>query len=106
MRIASLVTAMLAFAASSASAQTAAIYGAGLEAWTGCWSAEEGSAQATVQRFVCITPTADVNVANVAAIDGSIVERETLDATGKTVALVAPGCTGTRRTAWSSASRR
>ena len=106
MRIASLVTAMLAFAASSASAQTAAIYGAGLEAWTGCWSAEEGSAQAAVQRFVCITPTADVNVANVAAIDGTIVERETLDATGKSVALVAPGCTGTRRTAWSRDSRR
>jgi hypothetical protein len=106
MRLTSLVTAMLAFAASTVSAQTAAIYGAGLEAWTGCWSAEEGSAQAAVQRFVCITPTADVNVVNVAAIEGTIVERETLDATGKSVALVAPGCTGTRRTAWSRDSRR
>jgi hypothetical protein len=105
MRFAS-IAAALAIAASSANAQTAAIYGAGLEAWTGCWSAEEGSAQAAIQRFVCITPTSDVNVANVAAIDGSIVERETLDATGRSVALQAPGCTGTRRAAWSRDSRR
>jgi hypothetical protein len=32
--------------------------------------------------------------------------RETIDATGRPVTLQAPGCTGTRRTAWSRDSRR
>lgn len=107
MRLANLTaTALLAIAASSASAQTAAIYGAGLEAWTGCWSAEESSAPAAVLRFVCITPTANVNVANVTAIDGNIIARETIDATGRPIELEALGCTGTRRAAWSRDSRR
>lgn len=98
-------TALLAIAG-SASAQTAAIYGAGLEAWTGCWSAEQSLVPAGAVRLVCITPTADVNVANVAAIVDGTVARETIDATGRALVLQAPGCTGTRRAAWSRDSRR
>ena len=106
MRLATLTAAALAIAASSAGAQTAAIYGAGLEAWTGCWSAELSPMPAGAVRLVCISPTANVNVANVATIDGSTVAFETIDATGRTVTLQAQGCTGTRRAAWSRDGRR
>jgi hypothetical protein len=95
----------LLLAASSAPAQSA-IYGAGLQAWTGCWSAEQSPVPAGVVRLVCVTPTANVNVANVASIDGSIVAHETIDATGRPLALEAAGCTGTRRATWSRDSRR
>jgi hypothetical protein len=90
----------------SAAGAQAAIYGAGLEAWTGCWSAEQSPTAAGVVPLVCITPTANVNVANVANIEGNVVVLETLDATGQPVTLAVPGCTGTRRTAWSRDSRR
>jgi hypothetical protein len=106
MRLASLAAATLAIAASAAGAQTAAIYGAGLEAWTGCWSAEQTLTPAGAGPLVCITPTADVNVADVATIDGSVVVREAIDATGRPRALQAPDCAGARRTAWSRDSRR
>jgi hypothetical protein len=107
MRLVSIATfALLASAAIPASAQTAAIYGAGLEAWTGCWSAEQNPTPTAAARLVCITPTADVNVADVATFDGDVVVRETIDATGRSRALQAPNCAGTRRTAWSRDSRR
>jgi hypothetical protein len=106
MRLATLIAATLAIAASSAGAQTAAIYGAGLEAWTGCWSAEQTLTPAGVARLVCLTPTSDVNVADVTTFDGDVVVREAIDATGRPRPLQAPGCTGTRRTAWSRDSRR
>ena len=104
MRLAT-IAALLAIASSS-SAQTAAIYGAGLEAWTGCWSAEQSAVPAGVVRLVCITPTANVNVANVATIDGNVIAYDSIDATGRTITLQAQGCTGTRRAAWSRDSRR
>jgi len=99
------IAALLAIASSS-SAQTAAIYGAGLEAWTGCWSAEQSAVPAGVVRLVCITPTANVNVANVATIDGNVIGFDSIDATGRVLTLQAQGCTGTRRAAWSRDSRR
>jgi hypothetical protein len=105
-RLASIAAALLAFSASSAGAQTAAIYGAGLEAWTGCWSAEQSPVPAGALRIVCIVPTANVNVANVATIDGSIIVYDAIDATGRVLTLQAQGCTGTRRAAWSRDSRR
>ena len=106
MRLASLAIVAVPLAASSAGAQQAGIYGAGLEAWTGCWAAEQTPTPAGVVQLVCITPTADVNVVDVATIDGSTIVREAIDAAGRPRALQAPGCTGTRRTAWSRDSRR
>jgi hypothetical protein len=107
MRLVSLATfALLASAAIPAGAQTAAIYGAGLEAWTGCWSAEQTLTPAAAARLVCITPTANANVANVATIDSSVIAFETIDATGRTLTLPAQGCTGRGRAAWSRDGRR
>jgi hypothetical protein len=104
-RIALLAT-LLVVSATASRAQTAAIYGAGLQAWTGCWAREETLTPAGVTRFVCVVPSSNVNVVQVAAIEGSIVAQETLDATGRLAPLEASGCTGTRRAAWSRDSRR
>jgi hypothetical protein len=106
MRSAILAAAITLALATSASAQTAAIYGAGLEAWTGCWSAELNPAPAGAIRLVCISPTANVNIANDATIDGNDDAYEAIDATGRTLTLQAQGCTGTRRAAWSRDGRR
>src|SRR5436190_12712108 len=104
-RIVPLAT-LLVVSATASRAQTAAIYGAGLQAWTGCWAREETLTPAGVTRFACVVPTANVDVVQVTAIEGRIVAQESLDATGRLAALEAGGCTGTRRATWSRDSRR
>ena len=92
-----LAAALLAATASSATGQTA-IYGAGLQAWLGCWSAELSTARTdAAPTIVCITPTARVDVADVTTVQGGrIVGRETLDATGRPRPIDAARCTGER----------
>ena len=79
-----LAAAVLVLGATRATAQSA-IYGAGLQAWLGCWSADLSAARAdAAPSIVCITPTANVNVADLFTVqEGRIVGRETLDATGR-----------------------
>src|SRR3954471_16102206 len=90
-----LLAPLLATAASTTGAQSA-IYGAGLQAWTGCWSAEQALTPAGGGALVCIGPTTNVNVANVTSLDGNVVAREMIDATGHPLPLEAQGWTGTR----------
>jgi hypothetical protein len=100
---------VLALGASTAGGQQAAIYGAGLQAWYGCWSPDPGSAARIdgPPPLVCIAPTADVNVADVLTLqDGKVVARETLDATGRSRPIDAARCTGVRSAAWSRDGRR
>ncbi|HKH92821.1 MAG TPA: hypothetical protein VKA54_13525 [Gemmatimonadaceae bacterium] len=94
---------------SAAGAQQAAIYGAGLQAWLGCWSGDRGADGRSdgPPSVVCIAPTADVNVANVLTVqDGRIVARETLDASGRSRPIDAARCTGVRSATWSRDGRR
>jgi hypothetical protein len=102
-----LVAVLLAAGASSATGQTA-IYGAGLQAWLGCWSADLSASRTEVApTIVCFTPTSSVDVADVITMqDGKIVARETLDATGRPRAIDAARCTGTRSAHWSRDGRR
>jgi len=102
-----LAAALLAAGASSASGQ-AAIYGAGLQAWLGCWSAEQSATGPdAAPAIVCITPTARVDVADVITVQGGrIVGRETLDATGRPRPIDAARCTGERSARWSNDRRR
>jgi hypothetical protein len=98
---------LLATGAASASAQSA-IYGAGLQAWLGCWSADlsavSGDAAPTI---VCITPTTNVDVAEVLTVqDGRVVARDTLDATGRARPIGGARCTGDRNARWSNDGRR
>jgi hypothetical protein len=106
-RVIAAATALLAAGPRIADGQSA-IYGAGLQAWVGCWSAEPWGARAeSAPPIVCIAPTADRNVATVHAVhDGRIVARETLDASGRPRAIDADRCTGTRSASWSRDGRR
>src|SRR5215212_5396809 len=95
--------------ASVAGAQQAAVYGAGLQAWLGCWSADPGTAGRVdgPPSLVCVAPTADVNVADVLTVqDGKVVARETLDATGRPRPIDAARCSGVRSATWSRDGRR
>ena len=102
-----LAAALLLVGASGAAGQSA-VYGAGLQAWLGCWSADLSAARAdAAPSIVCITPTANTNVADVFTVqEGRIVGRETLDATGRSRAIDAARCTGVRSARWSSDGRR
>ena len=102
-----LVAVMLVAAASGAAAQSA-IYGAGLQAWLGCWSADPGPGRGGVTpSVVCITPTARGDVAELLTVEeGRIVGRETLDATGRQRPIDAARCTGVRSGSWSRDGRR
>ena len=102
-----LATILLLVSASSAAGQSA-IYGAGLQAWLGCWSADLSAARAdAAPSIVCITPTSNVNVADLFTVqDGRIVARETLDATGRSRPIEAARCTGARSASWSRDGRR
>jgi hypothetical protein len=102
-----LAVALLLAGASSAAGQ-GAIYGAGLQAWQGCWSADLSAARAdAAPSIVCITPTASVDVADLFTVqEGRVVARETLDATGRPRAIDAARCTGVRSAHWSRDRRR
>jgi hypothetical protein len=102
-----LAATMLVVAVSGAEGQSA-IYGAGLQAWLGCWSAEAGAGlTSATPSIVCITPTARADVADVLTVqDGRIVARETLDATGRSRPIDAARCTGVRSASWSRDGRR
>ena len=106
-RASALTAALLAAGVSSASAQSA-IYGAGLQAWLGCWSADlSGLRTDAAPTVVCIAPTSNVDVADVLTVqDGRVVARETLDATGRSRPIDGARCTGERNARWSNDGRR
>ena len=105
--VSALAAVLLAAGVPAAEAQSA-IYGAGLQAWLGCWSADLSSVRTdAVPTIVCITPTANVDVADVITVqNGRVLARETLDATGRPRALDGARCTGERNGRWSSDLRQ
>jgi len=101
--IAALVTAPVA-----AGAQSTASAG-GVQAWYGCWSAEQTiiPTVSTIGPIVCITPTSNSSVADVSTLqEGKVVSHTQLDASGVDRAITDKGCTGTQRATWSSDRRR
>jgi hypothetical protein len=103
-RAAALVVALTAVALPSAHAQNAR-----LQAWIGCWSAEQTIVPtvSTIGPIVCITPTSDANVVDVVTLqEGKIVSRDMLDANGRERPVQAKGCIGTQRANWSADGRR
>lgn len=95
------------------SAQAQAQYGAGPRwlGWQGCWTAapsgqviENG---ADAPRIVCITPTRDPDVVDIAAIaEGKVVTRDRIDASGRPQAIDGTACKGTQTARWSGDGRR
>jgi hypothetical protein len=106
-RVAALAVALLAADTRIAEGQSA-IYGAGLQAWLGCWSAEPWAARGEAPPpIVCIAPTADRNVAEIFTVrDDGVVSRDTMDASGRSRPLRADRCTGVRSAIWSRDGRR
>lgn len=78
--------------------------------WLGCWSAGPsvgGVAASAMAPVVCITPTADASVVEIATIAGdSVVGTQRIDAGGREQPLTATGCAGTQRAEWSADGRR
>ncbi|MDB4883668.1 MAG: hypothetical protein JWL95_2434 [Gemmatimonadetes bacterium] len=106
---------LVAVAAGAASAQTTgqqASAGPRWHGWTGCWAPVAGpvdrvSESGEPAMTVCISPTASAEVVDVTTIaGGKVVSQQKLDASGREQPLVAKGCTGVQRGAWSADERR
>ncbi|MDB4914484.1 MAG: hypothetical protein JWM95_2128 [Gemmatimonadetes bacterium] len=84
------------------------------QGWIGCWSpiapaAEDVNITATPvsSLLVCITPTADQGVVDVATVSGGkVTSTEKIDASGRTTTIDSKGCQGTQRAQWSGDERR
>lgn len=110
--LAVLAAAALMTSAPSAGAQTGT--GPRWQGWIGCWTpiapaAEDGNILATpvTSTLVCITPSADQGVVDVATISaGKVTSTEKIDASGRSTNIDAKGCVGTQRAQWSGDERR
>jgi hypothetical protein len=91
------------FAPASSSAQ-----GPKWRGWTGCWSiASERPDPLAGQRLVCVAPLQSADAVELIAVnEGDVVSRDTIDAGGRAIPVMAKGCTGTRAATWSSDQRR
>ena len=78
------------------------------QGWLGCWTAVSPDALVpTAGPLVCITPTSNADVVNVATVQGSkVISTKTIDASGTAQAIEAKDCTGTERAEWSADARR
>ena len=98
---------LMALSATSAGAQQPA---GSWQGWLGCWTAGPsigGIAPSAIAPLVCITPTGDPNVVEVATVSGdSVVSTQRIDASGRERPLNATGGTGTQRAQWSADGRR
>jgi len=86
------------------SAQSAA--GPRLTAWLGCWTTTE-AVLGVPGRTVCITPTADPNVVDIATIaDGKVTSHDLLNATGNDATIKDKNCSGVQKAQFSADERR
>jgi hypothetical protein len=101
----------LAVMATTAAAQQASA-GPKWQGWIGCWTASVAgespyAAPAENGTFVCITPAASGDAADVTTIgDGKVVSTQRIDASGAERALDAKGCSGVQKASWSADERR
>jgi hypothetical protein len=104
-RVAAFGAVLVTLAASTGAAQQV---GSRWQAWLGCWTAVTPDAPiVSTGPLVCITPTSNADVVNVATVqDGKVLATKTIDASGVTQAMEAKDCTGTQRAEWSADARR
>src|ERR1700738_5003475 len=100
--VAMAATGLLALTGTPAVAQ-ASSGGPRWQAWLGCWTATQpggdgyGSAQ-FASPTVCIVPTSDANVVEVATISGGkVLSRDRIDASGREQPIETKGCTGAQK---------
>jgi hypothetical protein len=106
-RSAALVAGLVGLVAGTGGAQQPA---GSWQGWLGCWTAGPaigGIAPSSVGPLVCITPTADANVVDVATVsDDKVTSTQRIDASGRELPIETKGCTGTQRAQWSADGRR
>lgn len=108
-RTAALATAIAAVVPPAAAAQSA---GPRWQAWFGCWTAAPAldpalAPIAASAPLVCVTPTDDANVVEVATVvAGKPTATQRIDAGGRETPVTAKGCAGTERARWSADERR
>jgi hypothetical protein len=103
------ILAAVAFLHTGASAQVDS--GGPWTAWLGCWEEEASmypdAAAASGRETVCVVPAASGTGAEaISLLDGSIVEREVLDASGARRSVVRDGCSGWESMQWSHDGKR
>jgi len=105
-RTAAIAAALVSLSAATGTAQQAS--GSRWQGWLGCWTAAAPDALVpTNAPVVCITPTSNADVVNVATIqDGKVLATKPIDASGSVQAIEAKDCTGTQSAEWSADARR
>jgi uncharacterized membrane protein YgcG len=76
--------------------------------WLGCWEAdEENRPAAEGATLTCVVPVAGTSAVEIATVvDGRVMSRERVDASGERRAATKDGCTGWDRATWSADGRR
>jgi hypothetical protein len=110
-RLGVLVTAMVLGGAGVASAMPETPLAPGWQAFAGCWEVVEApgtmvpdSARAPLVCIVPVEGTAAVEMVSV--LDGRVVDRERVDATGTAYPVRKDDCAGTQSAAWSTVGQR
>lgn len=105
-RAAAIAVTFVSLAAGTSAAQQATA--SRWQGWLGCWTAMSPDALVpSAGPLVCITPTSNADVVNVATVQGSkVLSTKTIDASGKDLPIEAKDCTGTERAEWSADARR
>ena len=105
-RTAAIAAALVSLTAATGAAQQAS--GSRWQGWLGCWTAAAPDALVPSNApVVCITPTSNADVVNVATVqDGKVLATKTIDASGAAQPIEAKDCTGTQSAEWSADARR
>ena len=105
-RTAAIAAALVSLSAATGAAQQA--NGSRWQGWLGCWTAAAPDALVPASApVVCITPTSNADVVNVATVqDGKVLATRTIDASGTAQPIEAKDCSGTQSAEWSADARR
>jgi hypothetical protein len=105
-RTVALAAALVSLTAATSAAQSAS--GSRWQAWLGCWTAAAPDALVpSAAPLVCITPTSNADVVDVATIqDGKVLATKHIDASGTEQPMDVKDCIGTQRADWSADGRR
>lgn len=105
-RTAAIAAALVSLSAATGAAQQAS--GSRWQGWLGCWTpAAPDALMPSAAPLVCITPTSNADVVNVATVqDGKLLATKTIDASGTAQPIEAKDCSGTQEADWSADARR
>jgi hypothetical protein len=79
----------------------------GWQAFVGCWEPIAAVPDTTRSHLVCVVPVEGTSAVDmVTVVDGKVVERERVDATGTQYPIRKDDCAGTQSAAWSTVGQR